>query len=124
MSIKSKIAAIVAASLGMVLTQSSAPRAETDDNSAPEKATKIAAPIDLDEIFYTALPDEVLERAAASGSPTAHCNTGDSCTANCATYVVGGCITQPVKKPSLGASPKGSTGPTVPPKPAQGIKNK
>ena len=54
MSNKSKIAAIAAASLGMVLTQSSAPRAETEDNGAPEKVTKITAPIDIDdEIFYS-----------------------------------------------------------------------
>jgi|SRR5262249_5661668 len=67
MSIKSKIAAIAAASLGMVLTQSSAPRAETEDNSAPEKVTKITAPIDVDEeVLYSALSDDVLEKAAES----------------------------------------------------------
>jgi hypothetical protein len=75
MSSTSRIAVIAAASLGLVLTQSSAPRAETEDSSAPEKVTKIAAPIDLDEeVLYSALPDEVLEKAAASsggGPPTA-----------------------------------------------------
>jgi hypothetical protein len=65
MSIKS-IAAIAAASIGMVLTQSSSPRAETEDNSAAEKVTKIAAPIDVDEeVLYSAVPDEALEKAAA-----------------------------------------------------------
>ena len=63
MSIKSKIAAIAAASIGMVLTQSSSPRAETEDNSAPEKVTKIAAHLD-EEILYSALSDDVLEKAA------------------------------------------------------------
>jgi hypothetical protein len=128
MSIKSKIAAIVAASLGMVLTQSSASRAETENSSAPEKATKIAAPIDVDEdVLYSELPDEVLEKAAASsGGPTytacGACNTGAmSCASSC------------VKKPAPSGGlkyeerkvpPKGSTGPTVPPKPTQGNKNK
>src|SRR5262249_8860924 len=70
MSIKSKIAAIAAASIGMVLTHSSSLRAENEDSSAPEKVLKITAPIDLDEeVLYPALPDEVLERAAASGAP-------------------------------------------------------
>ena len=69
MSIKSKIAAIAAASIGMVLTQSSSPRAETEVNSAPEKVTKIAAPIDVDEdVLYSAVPDEVLE-VVAGGQP-------------------------------------------------------
>ena len=124
MSIKSKIAAIAAASIGMVLTQSSSPRAEIEDNSAPEKVTKIAADLD-EEVLYSALPDEVLERAAASsGRP----HTGGDCSAachtavSCPTYVAGGCITQPVKR--LTVPPKGSTGPTVAPKPTQGIKNK
>jgi hypothetical protein len=68
MSSTSKIAVITAASLGLVLTQSSASRAETENSSAPEKVTRIAAPIDVDEeILYSALPDEVLEKAAGFG---------------------------------------------------------
>jgi len=63
MSIKSKIAAIAAASIGMVVTQSSSLRAE---NNAIEKVTKIAADVD-EEVLYSALPDEVLENAAAFG---------------------------------------------------------
>ncbi len=101
MSSRSKIAVITAASLGMVLTQSSASRAETEDSSAaPEKVTKIAAPIDLDEeVLYSALPDEVLEKAAGSvhlaytasgcGGWTNYCNKG-----------------QPVKKPASSSSKK------------------
>src|SRR5689334_7027085 len=99
MSIKSKIAAIAAASLGMVLTQSSATRAETEDNSAPEKVTKITPPIDVNEdVFYSAVPDEVIENAAS-----------DRFGAN---FSPAPC---PVKKPSSGGlkyetSPKGRTG--------------
>jgi len=120
MSIKSKIAAIVAASLGMVLTQSSASRAENEDSSAPEKVTKIAAPIDVDEdVLYSALPDEVLEKAAASGTFTPNCNSAAVMTCPGAAA----CNTQ-VKKPPSGGSPKGSTGPTVAPKTPQGNKNK
>jgi hypothetical protein len=119
MSIKSKIAAIGAASLGMVLTQSSAPRAETEDNSAPQKVAKITAPIDVDdEIFYSALPDEALERAAASQPQT----LAGGCTppTNQAT-LVNCCNTQVKKLPSGGLK----TGPTtVPPKPIQQNKNK
>jgi hypothetical protein len=55
MSSKSKLAVITAASIGMVLTQSSASRAETENSSAPEKVTRIAAPIDVDEeVLYSA----------------------------------------------------------------------
>jgi hypothetical protein len=124
MSIKSRIAAIVAASLGMVLTQSSASRAETENSSAPEKATKIAAPIDVDEdVLYSELPDEALEKAAASSTWSYQCvsNGVMSCASSC------------VKKPAPSGGlkyeerkvpPKGSTGPTVAPKPTQGTKNK
>ncbi len=76
----------------MVLTQSSSLLAGKQDSSAPENITKIAAPIDLDgDIFYSALPDDVLEKAAGSVylaqhtggfCPTFYCNKG-----------------QPVKKP-------------------------
>jgi hypothetical protein len=123
MSIKSKIAAIVAASLGMVLTQSSASRAETENSSAPENVTKIAAPIDVDEdVLYSALPDEVLERAAGFGG-TVHlaapgASNGGTCVSTCATN----CYPQSVKKPPSGGLKTGPT--TVPPKPAQGNKNK
>jgi len=125
MSIKSKIAAIAAASLGMLLTQSSSPRAETESSSGREKA-KIAAPIDVDEdVLYSALPDDVLERAAASSpfsAATACCGVGSAvagadCTGSSA------CNTQLKKSPS-GGSPKGSTRPTVAPKTPQGSKNK
>ena len=122
MSIKSKIAAIAAASLGMVLTQSSATRAETEDNSAPEKVAKIAAPIDVDEIFYSAVPDDALERAAAStplSLQTACCNVSSM------GYDCGG---NRVKKPPSGGlkyqGSKPPLGPTVPPKPIQQNKNK
>ena len=65
MSNKSKLAVVTAASIGIVLTQSSPLFAEIENNSAPEKVTKIAAPIDLDEeVLYSALPDEALEKAA------------------------------------------------------------
>ena len=68
MSNKSNLAVITAASIGVVLTQSSSLLAEKRDSSAPEKVTKIAAPIDLDEeVLYSALPDEALEKAAAFG---------------------------------------------------------
>jgi hypothetical protein len=61
MSSTPKIAVITAASIGMVLTQSSPLLAEKQDSSAPENVTKIAAPIDLDEeVLYSARPDEVL----------------------------------------------------------------
>jgi hypothetical protein len=63
-----KLAVITAASIGIVLTQSSSLLAEKQDSSAPEKVTKIAAPIDWgEEVFYSVLPDEVLEKAAAFG---------------------------------------------------------
>ena len=82
MSIKSKIAAIAAASLGMVLTQSSSLLAEKQNSNAPEKVTKTAAPTDLDEeVLYSAVSDDVLEKAAGFGGPgvcytatCAHCN--------------------------------------------------
>ena len=122
MSIKSKIAAIAAASIGVVLTQSSATRAETEDNSAPEKVTKIAAPIDVDEVFYSAVPDEVLERAAASQPQT----MGAGCNNTVVATGVACCNTQ-VKKSSGGLKYEGGKpplGPTVPPKSTQGIKNK
>jgi hypothetical protein len=119
MSIKSKIAAIAAASIGMVLTQSSSPRAETEDNSAAEKVTKIAAPIDVDEeVLYSAVPDEALEKAAASPLTL-------NCAPTNAMSCSGGCQ---VKKPSSGGlkyeDRKVPLGPTVAPKPTQGIKNK
>jgi len=68
MSNRSKIAAITAASIGMVLTQGSTLLAEKQDSSAPKKVTKIAAPIDLDEeVFYSALSDEAVEKAGSGG---------------------------------------------------------
>jgi hypothetical protein len=121
MSIKSKIAAIIAASLGMVFTQSSAGRAETEDNSAPEKVIKIATPIDLDEdVLYSELPDEALERAAASDLFTPKCNS------NAAITCAGDCNAQVKKSPSGGLKyeDRKVPPPTVPPKPAQGNKNK
>jgi hypothetical protein len=128
MSIKSKIAAIVAASLGMVLTQSSASRAETENSSAPEKVTRIAAPIDVDEeVLYSALSDEVLEKAAGSGGTVHLASLGITCSfLNCNQPQ------QSVKAPTFGGMkyedrkvpPKGSTGLTVPPKPTQGNRNK
>src|SRR5262249_50670900 len=127
MSIKSKIAAIAAASLGMVLTQSSAPRAETEDDSAPGKVTKIVAPIDVDEdVLYSALPDEFVEKAAGFGGTVHLASLVATCAATCS-----GVCNQPqqsVRAPPYSGlksgAPKGSTGPTVPPKPAQGNKNK
>jgi hypothetical protein len=80
MSSTPKIAVIAAASIGMVLTQSSSLLAEKQDTSAPQKVAKIATPIDLDEeVLYSALPDEVLERAAGFGG-FGVCNTQ---TCNC-----------------------------------------
>ena len=119
MSITSKKALISAASIGMVLTQSSSPRAETEDNSAPEKVTKIAAPIDVgEEVLYSAVPDEALERAAAGPPTTSPPNCGPTGAMSCASS----CNTQ-VKKPPSGGL-KVPSGPTVAPKPTQGIKNK
>jgi hypothetical protein len=64
MSNKSKLAVITVASIGIVLTQSSSLLAEQDRS----EVTKIATPIDLDEeVLYSALPDEVLEKAAEVG---------------------------------------------------------
>jgi hypothetical protein len=64
---KSKLAVITAASIGMLLTQSPASRAETEDSSAPKKVTRIAAPIDWgEEVFYSAFPDEVLEQFSSA----------------------------------------------------------
>jgi hypothetical protein len=124
MSIKSKIAAIAAASIGMVLTQSSSPRAETEDNSAPEKVTKIAAHLD-EEILYSALSDDVLEKAATEGF-------GACISPNTMGCGMCGGHSQSIKKPPSGGfmyedrkvPPKGNTGLTVPPKPTQGNKNK
>jgi hypothetical protein len=126
MSIKSKIAAIAAASLGMVLTQSSSPRAEIEDNSAPEKVTKIAAPVDVGEdVLYSELPDEALERAAASSpfsAASACCNTGAAMSCNSVS-----CNAQVKKPPSGGLKYEGRKpplGPTVAPKTPQGNKSK
>jgi hypothetical protein len=86
MSNKSKIALIAAASIGVVVTQSSSLRAENENSSAPEKATKIVAPINADEdVFYSVIPDDALERAA-----------GSLCAAQ----------SQPVKKPPTSQSKK------------------
>jgi hypothetical protein len=86
MSNKSKIAVITAASIGMVLTQSSSLRAENEDTNAPEKVTKIAVPVDLDEaVLYSTLPDEVLENTAGfagvglCGVTQATCAAGRVC---------------------------------------------
>ena len=119
MSIKSKIAAIAAASIGMVLTQSSSPRAETEDNSAPEKVTKIAAPIDVDEdVLYSAIPDEALERAAASQGQTL---IGAGCSPLSLVNSAANCCNTQVKRPPSGGL-KVPSGPTVAPKPTQGNK--
>jgi hypothetical protein len=68
MSSTSKIAVITAASIGVVVTQSSSLRAEIEGSSPAEKVTKIAAPIAVDEeVLYSALPDDVLEKAAGFG---------------------------------------------------------
>jgi hypothetical protein len=127
MSSKSKLAVITAASIGMVLTQSSASRAETENSSAPEKVTRIAAPIDVDEeVLYSALSDEVLEKAAGSGGTVHLASLVFTCSGNCNQPQ------QSVKAPTFSGMkyedrkvpPKGSTGLTVPPKPTQGNKNK
>ena len=91
MSSTSKIAVVTAASIGMVLTQSSSLFAENQDRS---EVTKIAAPIDLDEeVLYSALPDEALERAAALGGVGV-------CSAAACTQALQACNQgQPVKKP-------------------------
>jgi hypothetical protein len=66
-----KIAVITAASIGLMLTQSSSLRAENESSSAPERATEIAAPIDLDEeVLYSALPDEVLMNSGVTFIPS------------------------------------------------------
>jgi len=131
MSIKSKIAAIAAASLGMVLTQGSSLRAETEDNSAPEKVAKIAAPIDVDEeILYSALSDEVLEKAAGFGGTVHLASAVPTCAGTCISC--NQTPAQSIKAPPFSGMkyedrkvpPKGSTGSTVPPKPTQGNKNK
>jgi hypothetical protein len=85
MSNNSKIGVIAAASIGMVLTQSSSLLAEEQDTSAAQKATKIAAPIDVDEeVLYSTLPDETLEKAAVFGGvgvcSTLTCNLNEGST--------------------------------------------
>ena len=116
MSNKSNLAVITAASIGVVLTQSSSLLAEKQDSSAPEKVTKIAAPIDLDEeVLYWALPDEALEKAAGSGGKVA---MGTECLDN---PLRKGCSVRALPKtnaqgPSNGTKPT-RTGPTVTPKP-------
>jgi hypothetical protein len=89
MSSTSKIAVVTAASIGMVLTQSSSLFAENQDRSEVTKA-----PIDLDEeVLYSALPDEALERAAALGGVGV-------CSAAACTQALQACNQgQPVKKP-------------------------
>jgi hypothetical protein len=74
MSNNSNIGVITAASIGMVLTQSSSLLAEKQASSAgPEKVTQIAVSSDLDEeVLYSTLPDEALEKAAAFGGVGAH----------------------------------------------------
>jgi hypothetical protein len=78
MSNKSKLAVITAASIGVVVTQSSSLRAEKENSSASEKV--IAAPINADEdVFYSAIPDDALERAGLHLAYTTetgmYCNT-------------------------------------------------
>jgi hypothetical protein len=102
MSNKSKLAVITAASIGMVLTQNSAARAEIEGNTAPEKVTRIAVPINVDEeILYSALPDDVLEKAAGSGVHVAAGTYAQGCstTAICSNA-------KPVKKPPSSSSKK------------------
>lgn len=99
MSNKSKIAVVTAASLGLVLTQSSASRAENGDSSAPQ-VTKIAAPIDVnEEVFYTPVSDDALERA--SGTVDLAASTGSPCVT---TAICG--KAQPIKKPPTSQSKK------------------
>lgn len=127
MSSKSKLAVITAASIGMVLTQSSASRAETENSSAPEKVTRIAAPIDVDEeVLYSALSDEVLEKAAGSGGTVHLASLGITCSGNCnqPQQSVKASTFSGMKYEDRKVPPKGSTGLTVPPKPTQGNKNK
>jgi hypothetical protein len=98
MSSTPKIAVITAASIGMVLTQSSSLLAEKQE---PQKVAKIAAPIDLDEeVLYSPLPDEALERAAGFGGP------GVCVTATCAQGQI--CNGQAVKKPPYSKPPYSS----------------
>lgn len=88
MSSTPKIAVITAASIGVVLTQSSTLLAEKQ-----EQQKEIAAATDDldDEVLYSALPDEALERAAGgvgaclSLSCAAQCNAGQ--TSNCNTGI-------------------------------------
>lgn len=88
---KPKIAVITAAAIGMVLTESSSLLAESQDRS---EVIKIAAPIDLDEeVLYSALPDEVLEKAAEVGG-VGLCGVTQS---TCAAGRV--CNSPPVQKP-------------------------
>jgi hypothetical protein len=99
-----KIAVITAASIGMVLTQSSSLLAEKQDASAAQKVTKIAAPIDLDEeVLYSVVPDEVLE-VIAGGQP----NTARTTMSKINICGPGGGGTNPVNKkvPPLSKSPK------------------
>jgi hypothetical protein len=126
MSNKSKIAAIAAASLGMVLTQSSSLRA---DSNAPERVTKIVAPVDWsEEVLYSAFSDDDLEKAVGFGFG----GVGACSTATCNTCF-GVCNqSQTVKKPPYvglkyedkKVPPMRSTGPTIAPKPTQGNKIK
>jgi hypothetical protein len=99
MSNKSKLAVIAAAAIGVVVTQSSSLHAETEQNSAPEKLTKIAAPINANEdVFYSAIPDDALERAAGfAGMKLA---AGWTSSSQCCSKV------QPVKKPPTSQSKK------------------
>jgi hypothetical protein len=80
MSSTPKIAVITAASIGMVLTQSSSLLAENQDRS---EVIKIAAPIDLDEdVLYSPLSDEVLEKAALALGGVGVCSTS-TCVQTC-----------------------------------------
>jgi hypothetical protein len=117
MSSTSKKALISAASIGIVLTQSSSLLAEKQNTSAPEKVTKIAAPIDLDEeVLYSALSDDVLEKAVAgvylAYTGGLQCAPHQPTTYGCFTTTTNSCNKgQSVKNPASSSSNK------PPPKP-------
>jgi hypothetical protein len=72
----SKVAAITAATLGTLLTPTSAPRAEVEVGNSPN-LTKVTPSVDLDEdVFYSPVSDEALEIAAGRTIPT---ETGQAC---------------------------------------------
>ena len=99
MSGKSTKIAVMAASLGMVLTPSSAPRAEAEDGGL-RGVTNVTASVALDEdVFYSAVSDEVLEIAANTTTTT----QGQlQCTNGCVGRPV---VTKPTSRPPAIKSP-------------------